>query len=92
MASPLLPESTALPVRRTYDPDAGRLVIHLDVMPATADDLSLRVGPSRIHVRLDRPDGGRYERSFEPPTDRVFTDDRRAVYHNGVVEITLGLE
>lgn len=81
------------PTRRIYDPNADRMTIVVDVHPTAIDDCRVHAGPETIRVTLeDGRDGERQTRTFTPPSWRdVFTDERTAVYNNGVLEIRVGV-
>lgn len=89
--SPSTPTATrSFPSRAVYDRDSGRLTIVVDAMPVAAEDITVTAGSKRIHLRIDC--GERvFERAVTPPAPaRVFTDDREAVYNNGVLTVTVG--
>ena len=77
------------PVRVHHDRTAERLRVAVDVFPAAIDDVTVEVGSRKLRVTVDRT-GKSYERQLSPPSDRyVFGDDRRAIYNNGVLSVTL---
>lgn len=82
-------ESRSLPIQRTYEESTGRFTVVVDVFPATIDDLAVRVSSRRARLELDHP-WGTFERSFRPPEGRAIADgDRRAVFNNGVLRISV---
>ncbi|WP_230198570.1 Hsp20/alpha crystallin family protein [Halopiger goleimassiliensis] len=82
-------DSETIPVRTAFDPETERLTLVADVFPATVDDVRVAVGSRRLRVTVSR-DGRSLDGYVEPPSDRVFTDDRRAFCNNGVLTVDLG--
>lgn len=82
----------SLLTRHWFDSDEDRFTIVADVGPATVEDL--RVLVNRRFVRLDVENGPTTtSRSFRPPVEAYqFTDEKRAVLHNGVLEVTVGVD
>lgn len=73
-----------------YDRSSGELTIVVDALPAGIDDVAVAAGPSRVRIRIER-DGSVYDRTVSPPArGRAFTDDRTAIYNNGVLTVTVG--
>jgi len=83
------PGQGASPVRHLYDPNNTQLTIVADLLPTPLEEISVHAGPNR--VRLEWPvETGTANRSFSPPTDdHRFADERQAVYHNGVLTVTV---
>lgn len=77
------------PVQVVYDASVDRLCVAVDVDPASIDDVTVEAGPRRLRIAVDR-DAGIAERTLTPlPRDRVFGDDREAIYNNGVLTVRL---
>lgn len=90
--TPALPFETAsfpFPVQLVFEGSADRLCVTVDVAPATADDLTVEVGSSRLRIAVnDGPDIA--DCTLTPlPSDLAFGDDRHATYNNGVLTIIL---
>ncbi len=83
------PGQGASPVRHLYDPNRTQLTIVADLLPTPLEEISVHAGPNRVH--LEWPvETGTAERSFSPPTEaHRFAGERQAVYHNGVLTITV---
>ncbi|MBZ6495791.1 Hsp20/alpha crystallin family protein [Natrinema longum] len=91
MAVPPSSEAASFPVptQFVYEGRADRFRAAVDVAPATIDDVTVEVGPRRLRIAVDRPDGVA-ERTVTPlPPDLVFGDERTAVYNNGVLSVSL---
>lgn len=83
-------DTAPFPTRVAYDHSSGAVTIVVDALPATIDDLTVAVGSSRVRFRIERG-GTVYDRTVSPPVQgRTFTDDREAVYNNGVLTISVG--
>lgn len=83
-------ESASLLTRHRYDEE--RLVVVAEVGAATADDLRVLASSRLVHVVIE-DDYGTTTRSLRPPSrEHRFTDDRRAVLNNGVLEVTVGVD
>lgn len=77
------------PTQVIYDASADQLRVAVDVDPAPIDDVTVEAGPRRLRIAVDR-DAGIAERTLTPlPRDLVFSDDRVAVYNNGVLTVRL---
>ncbi|WP_121741696.1 hypothetical protein [Natronorubrum halophilum] len=80
----------AFPTRAIYDHAADRLTVAADLFPDDVDDITVTVSPREIRLLVDR-DETTLERSVAPPAPRrVFTDDREAVYNNGILTVSVG--
>lgn len=104
MNEPAAADGWAGPTRCLHDRAAGRVSIVVDVLPASVDDVGVHVGTDRAVITVDRParwsDGARehsgdsptvWER-VDPPAGFGYDVERAtAVYHNGVLEVTLDL-
>ncbi|MFP8952860.1 Hsp20/alpha crystallin family protein [Natrialbaceae archaeon A-arb3/5] len=88
MPSPRI-ETDSLRTRVLRDCSAERLSIVADVLPAEIDDVRVAVGSARVRITVER-DGDVSEQTIAPLTRRTFTDDREAIYNNGVLTISLG--
>ena len=83
-------EATPFPTRVAYDRASGALMVVVDAHPATIDDVAVAACSSRLRIRIEH-DGSVYDRTVSPPVQgRTFTDDREAVYNNGVLSVTVG--
>jgi len=88
-ASPPETASFPFPTQIVYDGPANRLRVPVDVDPAPADDVTVRVGSRRLRIAVDRDDGV-VDRTFTPlPPALVFRDDHEAIYNNGVLTVSL---
>ena len=89
--SPSTPTATrSFPSRAVYDHDSDRLTIVVDALPAAVEDITVTASSKRVHLRIDCGERT-FERSVTPPAPaRVFTDDREAVYNNGVLTVSVG--
>lgn len=89
--SPFTPTATqSVPTQAVYDRGAGRVTVAVDVAPAAIDDITVTASSSRLYLRIDRGDTV-FERSVTPPVPRhAFTDEREAVYNNGVLTVSVG--
>lgn len=77
------------PVRIHHDRAAERLRVAVDAFPEAIDDVTVEVGPRKLRITIDRA-GESYERTISPPSVRYgFGCDRRALYNNGVLSVTL---
>lgn len=83
------PDRRHLPTRLVHDSSLNRLAVVVDVLPATADDLSVTVGSTQLRITCELPDGS-YERTVVSPRGYWFTDERNAIYNNGVLSVSLG--
>ncbi|WP_254525249.1 Hsp20/alpha crystallin family protein [Natrinema caseinilyticum] len=91
MTSALPPESASFPfpTQIVYEESANRLRVTVDVAPATVDDLTVEVGPSRLRIAVDRGDEIA-DRTITPlPRHLVFGDDREGRCNNGVLSLSL---
>jgi len=88
--SPSDADGTAFPfpVRLVHDRSDGRLEAVVDVHPADVDDLTVEASPNQLRLTVEREDD-RAERTLSPPDRHAFGDDRRAVYNNGILSVTL---
>jgi len=97
--------SFPFPTQVVYDGAADRLRAAVDVAPAAMDDVTVAVGSRRLRIAVDRGEsaaGGLdgdesddrvVERTVTPlPPGLEFGDDRRAVYNNGVLTVSLETE
>ncbi|MEY7848904.1 Hsp20/alpha crystallin family protein [Natrarchaeobius sp. A-rgal3] len=80
-------ETDPFRTRVVYDRSAERLRIAVDAFADDAD-VSVAADSSRVRIRLERA-GGVYDRTIPSPSHRRFTDDREAVFNNGVLTVTL---
>ncbi|ELY54033.1 hypothetical protein [Natronolimnohabitans innermongolicus] len=76
------------PVRLVHDRAADRLEVAVDVLPADVDELTVEASASRLRLTVRRG-GERAQRTLSAPDRRAFGDDRRAVYNNGVLSVSL---
>ncbi|MXV64570.1 hypothetical protein GS429_21335 [Natronorubrum sp. JWXQ-INN-674] len=82
--------SRSFPMRAVYDCAADQLTVVVDATPATVDDITVTVSSKQIQLRIDHGETA-FEQTITPPvTPYVFTDDRNAVYNNGVLTISVG--
>ncbi|WP_440770854.1 Hsp20/alpha crystallin family protein [Natronorubrum sp. DTA28] len=84
--------TTQFPTRAVHDRSAGRLTVVVDALPASIDDITVTASSRRIYLRIEHEDTT-FERAVSPPVRlEEFTDDREAVYNNGVLTVTVGTE
>lgn len=84
-------QSLSVPERAEYHSSARRLEVVVDVFPADPADLTVAAGPRRLRIVAEHA-GETYERVLSPPDrERRFTEDRRAVYNNGVLTVSVGM-
>lgn len=82
----------SFPTQAVYDRSTGRLTVVVDALPAAVDDITVTAGSKRIHLRIEHEETA-FERFVSPPVRRHgFTDDREAVYNNGILTVTVGTE
>ena len=68
----------------------GRLTVVVDALPAPVDDITVTASSRRVYLRIEREDTT-FERTVSPPIRRHrITDEREAVYNNGVLTVTVG--
>ncbi|MCU4741081.1 hypothetical protein OB960_06670 [Halobacteria archaeon AArc-xg1-1] len=89
MAPSTVTDRQRLPTRLVHDSSANRLAVVVDVLPATVDDLTVTVGSTQLRVTCELPDEY-YERTIVPPRRHRFTDERKAIYNNGVLSVSIG--
>ncbi|WP_276254803.1 hypothetical protein [Halomontanus rarus] len=89
MAPSTVTDRQRLPTQLVHDSSLNRLAVVVDVLPATVDDLSVTVGSTQLRVTCELPDGC-FERTIVPPRGYWFTDERNAMYNNGVLSVSLG--
>lgn len=77
------------PIQYVHDPRTDTVELTVDVLPATVEDVTVTAGSHSITVAVERADRTD-ERTFAPPVGRSFTDDRTAVYTNGILTVTVG--
>ncbi|RQG94480.1 hypothetical protein [Natrarchaeobius chitinivorans] len=80
-------ETDPFRTRVVYDPSVGRLQIVVDAFSEDAD-VDAAADSNRVHIRIDR-DGEVYDRTIASPRGRRFTDDREAVFNNGILTVSL---
>ncbi|WP_019991840.1 Hsp20/alpha crystallin family protein [Natronorubrum tibetense] len=80
----------SFPTRAVHDRSAGRLTVVVDALPAAIDDITVTASSRRICLRIEHEDTT-FDRAVSPP-DRLdaFTDEREAVYNNGVLTVSVG--
>jgi HSP20 family molecular chaperone IbpA len=106
-SDPVEPASFPFPMQIVYEGTNDRVRAAVDIAPAARDDVTVEVGSRRLRIAVDRgervtdgrpgdgPDGSddRVERTVTPlPPGLEFGDDRRAVYNNGVLTVSLETE
>ena len=65
--------------------------VYVDVFPARAEDLSVWISSSRVHIDLEC-DETTWRGVVRPPSGmQSFADDGRARLHNGVLRVTVGV-
>ncbi|RQH00826.1 Hsp20/alpha crystallin family protein [Natrarchaeobius oligotrophus] len=79
----------AFRTRIVHDRDGDRVAFVVDAIPATADDVRVEAGSSRVRIRI-RTDAREYDRTFPSPSGQYFTDERSAVLTNGILTVTVG--
>ncbi|RQG92925.1 hypothetical protein EA462_01505 [Natrarchaeobius halalkaliphilus] len=83
----------SFPTQARYDSEDDELIFTVDAFPADIDDVAVAVGSRRLRIRIgpgSETGGVRYERIVTSPPRRTFTDEREAVYNNGVLTVTVG--
>ncbi|SDK78508.1 Hsp20/alpha crystallin family protein [Natronorubrum texcoconense] len=84
--------TTQFPTRAVHDRSTGRLTVVVDALPAPVDDITVTASSTRVYLRIEQEDTT-FERVVSPPVRlEEFTDDREAVYNNGVLTVTVGTE
>ncbi|SDR34720.1 hypothetical protein SAMN04489842_3369 [Natronobacterium texcoconense] len=76
-------------MQAVHDRSDGRLSIAVDAAPAALEDVSVEVGTRRVRISIDAGDD-QHERTVVSPLP--IGDDRSAVYHNGILTVTLETE
>ncbi|APX98046.1 hypothetical protein [Natronorubrum daqingense] len=81
--------SFPFPVRVQHDRPANEFRLVADIYPTQNDDLTVHVGTNRVRLAVASGDAV-FERTIAPlPSRRVFGDDHRGAYNNGVLTLTL---
>ncbi|MWV40744.1 Hsp20/alpha crystallin family protein [Natrialba sp. INN-245] len=80
-------ETDPFRTRVVYDRSTERLRIAVDAVDGDAD-VSVAADSSRVRIHLERA-GDVYDRTIPSPSHRRFTDDREAVFNNGVLTVRL---